>query len=408
MEFCTLEEEEFIKFSETSDEKTFMQTKETAEVREKNGWKKHYVGVKENSKIIAGAMLVSKKTYFGKTKFYSPRGFLLDYHNEELFSYFTEEIKKYVKKYNGYEIKIDPYVVNVERDSSGQIVEGGIDNRSLQDTFKKLGYIRSKKENMEQVNWMYCLDIEGKTEEEILKGMKANTRNIIRKNEKNEIEIIELEKNELKDFYKIMEETGKRKNFAIRSLKHYEDMYDAFKEKNEIKYIITKLNLKNYIKKLEQEKEDIEISKNKLSDAKANDGKRKSMNETIKGIDKKIKIAKEERNENGDIITLSGSMFILTKPEIVYLSSGNYEEYLQYNSQYLIQWEMIKYAIKNGYKRYNFYGITGNFDKNDKDYGIYKFKTGFGGYTEELIGEYTLPTSFFYYIIKFLKKLKVK
>ncbi len=39
-------------------------------------------------------------------------------------------------------------------------------------------------------------------------------------------------------------------------------------------------------------------------------------------------------------------MFMMTDPEIVYLSSGNYEKYLMYNSQYLIQWEMIKYAIK--------------------------------------------------------------
>mgnify|MGYP000181730289 FL=1 len=54
----------------------------------------------------------------------------------------------------------------------------------------------------------------------------------------------------------------------------------------------------------------------------------------------------------------------------------------------------------------NFYGITGNFDKNDKDYGIYEFKTGFNGYVEELIGEYVYPTSFVYYLMQLIHKIK--
>ena len=100
-------------------------------------------------------------------------------------------------------------------------------------------------------------------------------------------------------------------------------------------------------------------------------------------------------------------MFIMTIPEVVYLSSGNYEEFLSYNSQYLIQWEMIKYAINNGYDRYNFYGIPNTFDdKNDKDYGIYEFKTGFNGFVEELIGEFEIKTSPVYYLIKLIHKIR--
>ena len=99
-------------------------------------------------------------------------------------------------------------------------------------------------------------------------------------------------------------------------------------------------------------------------------------------------------------------MFIMTNPEVIYLSSGNYEEFMMHNSQYLIQWEMIKYAIENGFEKYNFYGIPATFDKNDKDYGIYGFKTGFNGYVEELIGEFEISTSPIYYLIKLIHKIK--
>ena len=114
----------------------------------------------------------------------------------------------------------------------------------------------------------------------------------------------------------------------------------------------------------------------------------------------------EEQKKYGNIITLSGSMFIMTDPEVIYLAGGNYEEFMHYNSQYLIQWEMIKYAMEHDYKRYNFYGIPSTFDKNDKDYGIYEFKTRFNGYVEQLIGEYAKPLSKEYYLINLIHKLK--
>ena len=253
---------------------------------------------------------------------------------------------------------------------------------------------------------MYVLDIKDKTEDEILKNMKPNTRNTIRKTLKNGIEIIELEKKDLKEFYKIMEETGKRKSFAIRNLKYFENMYDLFKPKDEIKYLITKLDLDKHLELLNKEKKEKEEELSKLSDAKYNDGKRKSINEAINGINKRIKEAETIKKEHGNVITLSGSMFIMTDPEIIYLSSGNYEEFMMYNSQYLIQWEMIKYAIEHNFERYNFYGIPNTFDKNDKDYGIYEFKTGFNGFVEELIGEFEIKTSPVYCLIKLIHKIR--
>jgi len=406
MEFCTLTEKEFRSFLEKSPERTFLQTPEIGKLREKSGWKVEYLGVKDGKKIVGATMMTSRKMHFGYKEFYAPRGLLVDYKNKELLTFFTNSLKKYVKQNKGYEFRIDPYVINVERNSQGDIVEGGVDNREIRTTLKDLGYKRIKKENMEQVGWMYVLDIDGKTEDEVLKNMKPNTRNTIRKTLKNGIEIIELEKKDLPMFHKIMIETGKRKGFHIRSLKYFEDMYDLFKPRDEIKYLLTRLDLKKHIKMLEEDREKQLEEKNKLSDAKYNDGKRKAFDLAIEGINKRINQAEEIMKRDGEVINLSSSMFIMTDPEIIYLSSGNYEEYMCYNSQYLIQWEMIKYGIEHKFKRYNFYGITGNFDKNDKDYGIYEFKTGFNGFVEELIGEYTYPTSFMYHIMNLIHKIR--
>ncbi len=396
----------FEDYAKKSPYRTFMQTEEIGKLRELNGWTSYYLGLYDDDKLVGATLLVGKKRHFNKYEFYTPRGPLVDYNDEKTLTEFLKLLTTFVKKHQGYVLRIDPYVINKERNGKGEVVEEGIDNTKIIDEIKSLGFKLLPLEKREQVSWMYVLDIKDKTEDEILKNMKPNTRNTIRKTLKNGIEIIELEKKDLKEFYKIMEETGKRKGFAIRNLAYFENMYDLFKPKDEIKYLITKLDLDKHLELLNKEKEEKSKELSKLSDAKYNDGKRKSINDAINGINKRIKEAESIKKEHGNVITLSGSMFIMTDPEIIYLSSGNYEEFMMYNSQYLIQWEMIKYAIEHNFERYNFYGIPNTFDKSDKDYGIYEFKTGFNGFVEELIGEFEIKTSPVYYLIKLIHKIR--
>ena len=318
-----------------------------------------------------------------------------------------EKVKEFAKSKNGYILRIDPYVIYKQRDINGDIVEGGEDNTHVVDHLKSLGFKKVKIENMEQVGWMFSLGLEGKTEEQILKEMKPNTRNTIRKAEKLGITMTELSYDELDRFQNIMEETGERKNFAVRNVEYFQNMYNLFHDSNEVKYYVTELNLTEYIKRLNDEIKEKEEKLSNLGDAKYNDGQRKNISSEIESLKKRIDDAEEIREKTKkDIITLSGSMFILIDPEIIYLSSGNYEEYMRFNSQYLIQWELIKYGIKSNFKKHNFYGIPANINEHPKDYGIYEFKKGFNGYVEELIGEFELPLKKEYYLIKLLKKLK--
>ena len=407
MEFVELSEKEYRKYWENHLLKSFLSSPEIGKLRKKNGWNVVYLGLKDNDNLVAATLLVSKKRHFNRLEFYAPRGFLLDFNDEELLTTFTKNIKDYIKKKKGYVLRIDPYVLYQQRNLDGEIVEGGWNNKKSVQNLEKLGYKKVQIKDMEQVGWMFSLNLEGKTEKDILKEMKPNTRNTIRKASKIGTTIRELDYDELDKFQSIMEETGERKNFSIRKLDYYQDMYKLFHDKGEIKYVITELNLKEYIERLDNEQQDKKKELEKLNDAKYNDGKRKAINNEIASIEKRKKEAIEIRkNKNKDVITLSGSMFIMIQPEIIYLSSGNYSEYMQFNSQYLIQWDMIKYGLENNFKKHNFYGIPANINLHPKDYGIYEFKRGFNGEVEELIGEYELPISIHYYIMKLIKKIR--
>ena len=407
MKFQEITEKEYREFWENHPLKTFLSAPEISKLRQKSNWDTYYVGVKEKKKIIAATMLLAHKRHFNKYEFYSPRGYLIDFNNQELVNFFTEELKKYIKDKNGYVLRIDPYVIYKERDIDGNIVEDGVNNEKVVENLLNLGFIKIPVEKKEQVGWMFSLGLEGKTEEQILKEMKPNTRNQIRKTEKFGISVNEIGYDELDRFQSIMEETSKRKGFSNRKLEYYQEMYKLFHDKNEVKFFITELNLKNYIEGLEAERVEKENKINSLTDAKYNDGAKKNLTNEIASIDKRIAESKEIIEKNGsDVITLSGSMFMLIKPEVIYLSSGNYEEYMKFNSQYLIQWELIKYGIENGFKKHNFYGIPEDINTHPKDYGIYEFKRGFNGYVEELIGEFALPITWHYKLFDLIHKIK--
>ena len=407
MKFQEITEKEYQNFWENHPLKTFLSAPEISKLREKSGWITYFVGVKENKKIVAASMLLAHKRHFGKYEFYSPRGYLMDFKNKELLTFFTSELKQYIKDKKGYVLRIDPYVIYKQRDIDGNIVEGGEDNSDVVENLLKLGYRKIAEENMEQVGWMFSLDLEGKTIDQIYKEMKPNTRNTIRKAEKFGITVNEIAYDELDKFQSIMEETGARKGFHVRNLSYFQEMYKLFHDKNEIKYFITELDLKAYIERLTKEKREKEEKLSSLSDAKYNEGQKKNLNNEITSIEKRITESNKIRKDTGkDVITLSGSMFMLIQPEVIYLSSGNYEEYMNFNSQYLIQWELIKYGIENGFKKHNFYGIPAHINEHPKDYGIYEFKRGFNGYVEELIGEFALPITWHYKLFDIIHKIK--
>ena len=407
MQFREISEEKYRKFWENHPLKSFLSSPEIGKLRKSNGWDVYFVGVEKDKKLVAATMLVSHKRHFGKYEFYAPRGILVDFYDKDLVHYFVLEIKKFIKSHHGYIFRMDPYLIYKERDIDGNVVEGGVDNSSVVLDLEHLGFKKVSIPNMEQVGWMFSLPLEGKSEEDILKEMKSGTRNKIRKTEKFGITVNELGYDELDRFQNIMVETGERKNFAVRDVSYFKKMYELFHDKGEVKYYVTELDLVKYEEKLKDDRKKSVEKLESLSAAKYNEGQKKNLENEIASFDKRIKEAEDIRNEKKtDVITLSGSMFMIIQPEIIYLSSGNYEEFLKFDSQYLIQWKMIQYGIKHGFKKHNFYGIPANINTHPKDYGIYEFKRGFNGIVEELIGEFELPITWHYYLMKFIHRIK--
>ena len=405
MVFRELTEEEFSKFTQDYKLKNFIQTTNMANLRKSLGWDIYYVGIEEDKKIIAASFISSRKTHFGQIDFYAPRGLLVDYKNKKLLTFFVENLKKFIKDKKGYNLRIDPYYITKQRDINGDIVENGIDNTDAIENLLSLGF--EKSDTAEQVvTWTFVLDLD-KTEEELLKSMRSFTRRNIQKGIKNKIVIRDASYEDLPLVKELLDATGDRKNFHNRSLDYFQKMYDAYHKDNLVKFIIAEIHTKTILEDLNKEKEDTQVTIKRMEEQKSKEEKIKRHRDNLEKIEKQIEEITKLQEEKGDIIPASTGVFMLFGDDLVYLFGGNKKEYMHFGTPYIVQWEMIKYAMKHNFKRYNFYGISGNFDKNDSEYGVYDFKKGFTGYTEELIGEYHLPIRKFYYnLFKLIHKIR--
>lgn len=401
MKFINISESEYKSFLDKHPLKTFLHTPSIGKIRKSDGWDVDYFGVTNNNKLVAATMLLSRVEFLGKKDFYAMRGLLIDYYNYELLSFFVENIKDYAKRHNGFIFRMDPYLIKQERDINGDVVEKGIDNLKIIQMLHKLGFVEK---NQEQAKWMFELDLENKSIDDLIKDMRANTRNNINKTVKSGIIVRELDYSELNLFLKITDDTSERRNFSNKTLKYYQDMYNLFG--NDIKYMVAELNTKDYLNRLNKEYLEEKDKLDNIKNVSYNSGKIKEQKRKVESINKKINEA-NELIKIGENIVLSAGMFILYGDEIIYLSSGNYKEYMHFFAQYRIQYEMIKYGVEHGFKKYNFYGISGNFNKEDERYGVYEFKKGFNGYVVELIGEYkTSVNKFYYYLYNFINNTK--
>lgn len=322
MRFVTEETKgEYTKFLEGHERCNFQQSLEWGNV--KTNWIKEVVLAENENKEIIGSVCVwiRKMPIFGNMM-YASRGPVCDIHNKEVLEQLTEGVKELGKKYNAFVFRMEP---DIEKN-----------DQEFRNIVEQLGYkIKDDAKDFKdeiQPRFVFRLNIKDKTEDEILQNCHSKTRYNIRLAKRKGVVVKEGTRDDLKDFHKIMIETGSRDGFIIRSLEYFEKMYDELAP--------------NHMKLLMAYYEDKPIS--------------------------------------GIIPIMYGN-----KTWYLYGASSNAHRNLMPN--YLLQWEMIKEAIRNKNDVYDFRGVSGVVDENHPQYGLYRFKKGFGADFTEFIGEVYLP-----------------
>lgn len=337
MRFVTDEKDmkEYKVFLEKHERCNFQQSPEWAKV--KSNWKNEVVLAEDENGTIIGAVsiLIRKIPIFGNIM-YSSRGPTCDIHDIEVMKQLTDGIKELAKKYHAIVYTAEPDILSSDEEFRKIAINLGY---KIKDDAKNF------REEI-QPRYVFRLDIKNKTEEEIFAGFHSKTRYNVRLATKKGVVVKEGTREDLKDFHKIMIETGARDGFIIRPLSYFEKMYDALAP--------------NHMKLLMAYYEDKPIS---------------------------------------------GVIPIMYGNKTWYLYGASSNEHRNLMPNYLLQWEMIKIALSRKDDIYDFRGVSGVVDENHPQYGLYRFKKGFGATFTEFIGEVYLPFKpFTYPLYKFAEK----
>ena len=174
--------------------------------------------------------------------------------------------------------------------------------------------------------YVFRLYLNGRSEEELLASFQQKTRYNIRLAVKKGVEVRVCGKEMVPDFARIMLETGVRDGFVTRPPEYFAAMLD---------------NL---------------------------------------GKHARLYMAFHEGQP------IAGTLAIHYGDKVWYLYGASSNEHRNLMPNYLLQWNMIRWAVETGCRVYDFRGVSGDLSESNPLYGLYKFKKGFNGEFTEFVG----------------------
>ncbi len=370
-----------------------------------NKLKTKILAVKENNTVLAYATFI----YFPYKKFFykvtAQHGPIMDYSNTELVTFYMTELKKYfAKDFRVLCVRVNPFL-NEQIYKDIEYIETTKEAIKTDKILTSLGYKPLNDDLFTNPTLasrcIYSRELEETlTEDTILKTVSTMAKRSINKAIKEGIIVKEIDIFNDKDaeiFDSINKSTEDRINFQIRTSEYFRNLKTALGDK--LHLMVSYLDCNLLISKLNEEIKEYNIEKNKLTE-KLDTGKvnpEKTMNkitritESIDLNNEKIAKISSLKKENGNIVYLSCASFIETKQDFIYFTGGMKKEFSRFNGSYLVMYTMIKYAIRNQFKIFNFFGTSKNFtSENATDYSVLQFKRHFNGNVEYFMDNYEI------------------
>ena len=250
------------------------------------------------------------------TMMYACRGPVTDLDDRETLADLVAGAKKLAKKHHSYVIKIDPDVPSEETGYRKILEDLGFKLTGAGEEFDAI-----------QPQYVFRLNVEGKTSDELLAALSQSTRRKVRTGAKKGVTTKIVGKEEVPEFARLMLETGVRDGFVTREASYFENMLDNLGE-----------HARLYMAYYEGQ-------------------------------------------------AIAGTLAIWYGDKVWYLYGASANEHRNLMPNYMLQWNMIEWAVEKGCRIYDFRGVPGRVGEDHPLYGLYKFKLGFGGDYVEFVGE---------------------
>ena len=293
--------------------------------KQKPMWQWDAIAVRGEDGAIRGslAVMTRKVPGIGRTLMYGCRGPVCDLDDRETFSQLLDGARALAKKYKSYVIKIDPDVPSSNTAFSSMLQSFGFRAKEGGKNFEAI-----------QPRYVFRLNVEGKTEEELLANFHQKWRYNIRLAERKGVTVRVCGKEMVPAFSDLMLTTGVRDGFVTRKPEYFAAMLDNLGEHARLYMAF-------------------------------------------------------DHNDT----PIAGTLAIHYGDKVWYLYGASSNEHRNLMPNYLLQWRMIQWAIETNCRIYDFRGVSGDVSEDNPLYGLFRFKQGFGGDFTEFVGEMDLVLS---------------
>lgn len=335
---------------------SFLQIPEWAGV--KSDWSSESLGILDGDVLVGAALLLKRKLpVVGKSFGYIPEGPLL-FHSSIDFKEVIKALEDFARNESIFLLRIGPTfpykdwsnevikeALASERTSSllttpatkeyevGAKVRSDLRNSGWRELVSENGFSEG------QPNFVFQVDISGKSESDLLEGFNQLWRRNIKKAEKEGVEVIRGNRDEISLFHEVYLETAARDNFIPRPLRYFQRMWDEMNKNDEHLFLF---------------------------------------------------LARWQ----GKIIAASIAIRVGRHYWYSYGASSAFGR--EARGSNAIQWAMFRDALAQGAEIYDLRGITPTLDPKDPHVGLIQFKVGTGGYARQFVGEWEKPISRFW------------
>ena len=285
--------------------------------------------------LIGGMSILARSFPVVGTLYYAPRGpILTDWSPSSggaLLRDLIAAVRERGKRDGAMALKIDPAIPSSEPDKLKLLTDLGFSRPTGQDA-QGFGGTQPKA--------VMIMQVDGRTDDELLMSFKPQCRRNVRIAEKKGVEVIsECTREQLQPFFDLYKTTAERDGFTGRPLSYFENLWDNLAENGLAKLFLTRYESQY----------------------------------------------------------LSGAMCFVIGDKAVYVYGASSNENRNVMPNYAMQWAMIRWARDLGCKTYDFRGVApikpGEEATPEAEHlqGLNRFKEGFGAEFVEYVGEFDLP-----------------
>jgi lipid II:glycine glycyltransferase (peptidoglycan interpeptide bridge formation enzyme) len=348
-----IDKETHVEFLKNYQTFSFLQLPCWAEV--KSGWKSKSVGWFDERKLVCVGLILIRN--IPKTKwslFYLPEGPVLDPDYAKNVVDWLTPLRDFAKESGAFNLKLGPQVT-INTWSAATIKSAISDNVYRQfkdvdpDRVNPFGHeIGTKLRNLGgkqietdgegfgdvQPRFVFAIDVEGKTDEELLATFSQEWRRNIKKAEKSEVKVRQANFSDLETFHTLYRETAKRDKFTPRPLNYFKQMW-------------------------------------------------KSLNENSNNLaEMRLYIAEQEN------ICHAACLWVRVGKHVWYTYGASSTSGRELRPSNAIQWQMMRDARDAGASIYDMRGIAATLNEKSPLFGLLRFKIGTGGKVIQYVGEW--------------------